>query len=208
MIRKFFLLMILIGFTTGGFAATDDTMQFSLDKIELLKKESQTTGYQVGPDDILEIVVIRPEALQVVETVAPDGTIAFPYIGRVSLKGMTLTDVQKTIEEKLSDGYMKYPVVTVSLKESRSKKFFVYGEVNRPGGYPLDEKTTVLKAISMAGGFTKFGSSSRVKVLRLKKEGPGYEILRINIKEVMSGDSSADILINNGDTIVVSEGVF
>ena len=103
---------------------------------------------------------------------------------------------------------MKYPVVNVILKESRSRRFFVYGEVVRPGAYAIDQNTSVMRAISLAGGFTKFGSSSRVKVLRVRQDGNGYEPLKINIKDVMNGNPNADIKLNTGDIVVVSEGVF
>jgi len=72
----------------------------------------------------------------------------------------------------------------------------------------MTEKMSVLRAISMAGGFTKFGSSSRVKVLRARHENTGYETIKIKIKDVMDGDSKADLLIENGDIVVISEGVF
>jgi len=84
----------------------------------------------------------------------------------------------------------------------------VYGEVTHPGPYAVEENMTVLRAISMAGGFTKFGSSSRVKVLRPRAQGKGYEPVKINIKDVMDGHSDADAVIKPGDIVVVSEGVF
>ena len=66
-----------------------------------------------------------------------------------------------------------------------------------------------MRAISVAGGFTKFGSSSRVKVLRVRTDGKtGYEPLKIDIKAVMNGDPNADVAIHSGDIVVVSEGVF
>ena len=164
--------------------------------------------YDIGPDDILDIHVIQPENLTQTVTVAPDGTITFPYIGTLSVKDRTLASVQDEIEGKLADGYMKYPVVQVSLKESRSRKFFVYGEVNKPGPYPLENNTTILRAISMAGGFTKFGSSSRVKLLRPKKDQAGYDSVKVNINGVMNGDPDADFALNAGDIVVISEGVF
>ena len=67
---------------------------------------------------------------------------------------------------------------------------------------------TVLKAISIAGGFTKFGSASRVKVLRPRENKPGYETIKINMKDVMDGNSEADLSIQSGDMVVVSEGMF
>lgn len=164
--------------------------------------------YVVGVDDVIDISVLQPEKLTSTVSVAPDGSINFPYVGSVQVKGETLTKIQETIQAKLGDGYMKYPVVAVSLRESRSRKFFVYGEVMKPGNYLLDENATVLRAISMAGGFNKFGSSSRVKVLRPNELGAGYATIRVNIKSVMDGDANADILLKPGDIIVVSEGVF
>jgi polysaccharide biosynthesis/export protein len=164
--------------------------------------------YAVGVDDVLEISVLKPELLTQLVTVSPDGSIAFPYIGNVNVKGLSISQVQETIQSRLADGYMRYPVVSVALRESRSRKFSVYGEVLKPGSYPIEENMTVLRAISMAGGFTRFGSSSRVKVLRPKKTGPGYEAIKVNIKAVMDGNSDEDVLLKQGDIVTVSEGVF
>jgi len=166
------------------------------------------SGYTVGVDDILDINIIQPEKLITTATVALDGMISFPYIGNVYVKDKSLSEIQKIIEEKLSDGYMKYPVIAVSLRESHSKNFFVYGEVVRPGSYPIEENMTVLRAISSAGGFTKFGSSSNVKVLRVSEGKTGYQPLKVNIKDIMKGEVEADVLIKADDIIVVSEGIF
>ena len=164
--------------------------------------------YTVGIDDVLDIAVLQPEQLMTSVTVAPDGTINFAYIGNVKVDGLTLAQIQEDIQKRLADGYMRYPVVAVSLKETHSRKFFVYGEVVRPGTFPLNDNTTTLKAISMAGGLTKFGSSSRVKILRPYKDKPGYEAMKVNLKEIMNGDAQKDIVIQSGDMIVVSEGAF
>jgi len=169
---------------------------------------TDASEYVVGVDDILDINILKPEILPNIVTVSPNGAINFPYIGNVTVKGMTLTQVQNEIQKRLSDGYMKFPVVSVSLRESRSKKFFVYGEVMKPGTYLLDDNTSALKAISMAGGFTKFGSSSRVKVLREKKDGSGYETHKINVGAIMGGNPKTDTKIEPGDIVVVSEGLF
>ena len=164
--------------------------------------------YRIGIDDILDIHVLQPEELATTVTVGPDGLIAFPFIGSVSVKGLAISQIQEEVQRRLADGYMKYPVVSVSLKESRSRKFFVYGEVIKPGPYAIEEHTTILRGISMAGGFTKFGSSSHVKLLRPNPDGPGYQTLKINMKAVMDGDSNKDLPIQPGDIIVVSEGMF
>lgn len=171
-------------------------------------QEAVRNEYTVGVEDVLDISVLQPEKLLVTVTVTPDGSISFPYIGNVAVKGQTLTKIQDAIQSRLADGYMKYPVVNVTLRETRSKKYFVYGEVVRPGTYLLDEGATVLKAITMAGGFNKYGSASRVKVMREKKGAPGYETFKVNMKSVMDGASNEDLVLQPGDIVVVSEGVF
>lgn len=173
-----------------------------------LCQDAKKDDYLVGVDDVMEIAVLQPEKTLTTVTVAPGGSITFPYIGNVMVKGMTLGAIQDEIQTRLADGYMKYPVVSVSLKEARSKKFFVYGEVARPGTYILEDGTTVLKAISIAGGFSKFGSSSRVKVLRSKEDASGYENIKVNIKAIMNGSSVEDLKLQPGDIVNIEEGIF
>ena len=165
------------------------------------------TDYTIGVDDVFDISILQPEKMELTITVSPDGAITFPYIGQVSVKDKTPAKVQEEIQSRLADGYLKYPVVSVSLKESHSRKFFVYGEVTKPGTYFLEENITVLKAIFNAGGFTKFGSSSRVKVLRPKADNTGYEMIKVNIKSIMSGQAQ-DVVLQIGDIVQVQEGVF
>lgn len=170
--------------------------------------EDKKKAYVIGVDDVLTIAVLKPEEITVEVTVAPDGKISFPYIGQVEAKDLTLSAIENDIQTRLSKGYFKYPIVSVALRESRSRRFFVYGEVVRPGPYFIDEYTTVLKAISMAGGFTRFGSSSRVKVLRNRSDKKGYEVIKVKIKQIMDGNSKEDFFLRRGDIVIVSEGIF
>ncbi len=164
--------------------------------------------YTIGVGDILEVAIHQPDPMTTRVTVSPGGDISVPYIGSVYVKGRTVSSTQKVIQDKLANGYLKYPVVTVSLVESRSRSFTISGEINRPGNYPLLDNMTVLKAISIAGGFTRFGSSSRVKILRPRKDRPGYISIKVDLKAVLDGDAAADVVIEAGDIIVISEGVF
>ena len=165
------------------------------------------SDYRVGVDDILVINVLQPEEILNEVVVTPDGAISFPYIGNITVRDMTINQIQQEIQQRLADGYLKYPSVVVSLKESRSRKFFVYGEVNKPGAYFMEENATVLRAVSMAGGFTRFGSASRVKVLRPKHLKAGYDSIPVKINAVMSGNSDEDLILKSGDIVVVSEGI-
>ncbi len=198
----------LITFIAALVLSSSMTLQAKAAPEETPAAQQLSAVYLVGVDDVLDISILRPEQLLVSLTVAPDGSITFPYIGTVKVKDMPLAKIQEEIQARLADGYMKYPVVSVSLKESRSRRYFVYGEVERPGAFALADNTTVLRAISSAGGFTKFGSQSRVKVLRPYKGKPGYQVIKINMNAVMNGSSNADILLQPGDIITVSKGMF
>jgi polysaccharide export outer membrane protein len=202
-IHQIFLTVLFLSLASVSISQAKDPAPEQPISIPQVKAE-----YIVGVDDVLDISILQPEKMLITVTVAPDGSINVPYAGSLPVKGMTLFAIQDQIQKKLADGYMKYPVVVVFLKESRSMKFFVYGEVIKPGTYLIDENTTVLKAISIAGGFTKYGSSSRVKVLRPNQDKAGYQTLKVNIKAIMDGSPTEDIILKPGDIVVVSEGVF
>ncbi len=172
------------------------------------EEAATTTEYLVGVDDIIQVTVLQPDKLDIELTVSPDGAITFPYIGKVVVKGLTLMQVQEKISTGLSD-YMKYPVVTVSLRESRSRMFFVYGEVRLPGAYPIQQNMSVLRAVSMAGGFTPVAATNDVKILRAKAgDAGGNETLTADVSAVMQGKMQNDIKVEAGDVITVSKRFF
>ena len=215
--KPFILLPVIVAFALVsasaaiaqvGTVSTDPNPGSPSQSLPCFDPANPATGYAVGVDDVLEINVLKPEQITNVVTVVPDGSINFPYIGSVPVKGRTIDQVQQDIVARLANGYMKYPIVSVVLKESKSRKFFVYGEVLKPGSYPMEDNMTVLRAISMAGGFTRFGSSSGVKVLRPKKGGGGYEPVKVDMRAVMGGSTQEDLSLKQGDIVVVTEGVF
>ena len=165
--------------------------------------------YEVGIDDMLDVNVLQPDQFSTTVSVSPDGSISFPYIGDVQVKGLTLKEIKTEIETRLADGFMKYPLVTVFLKESRSRKFFIYGDIARPGSYPLERDTAVLQAIALAGGFTRFNSSSRVIILRPQQdEQVQYQTMDIDIRAAMRGLSTENPILAAGDIVMVSQGNF
>lgn len=164
--------------------------------------------YAVGVGDELEISVLQPDQFIMNVSVAPDGYISFPYIGKLKVKGSNTSQIQKEIEKKLGEGYLKYPVVTVYLKQSKSKKYLVSGEIERPGAYFLEDDLTVLRAISIAGGFTPVANTNSVKILRLKKDHRGYETIYVNMKRAMDGDMASDVELKPEDMIIVPKSFF
>ena len=97
--------------------------------------------------------------------VKKDGTIDFPELGAISVKGKSTKEVQRFLEKELQD-YLKNPIVSVRLI---NYKFTVLGEVNRPGTYEIiEENYTLLQALGQAGGLTINGKRKNVLVIRHK----------------------------------------
>ncbi len=163
--------------------------------------------YEVGVDDILDISIIKPEPMLSTVTVAPDGSITFPYIGNVQVKGMTLPKIQDEIQKRLANGYVEFPIVSASLRQTRSKKFVIYGQVVHPGTYPIEGNMTILRAITEAGGFIVPGGTGKVKILRPKPGVDKPDVIKSDISNILSGFNQ-NIAVLPGDTIIVSTDKF
>ncbi len=95
-------------------------------------------------------------------TIGPDGTIDLPLLKeRVLCAGHTVADVEKTIN-RLYKNVLGHAVVSVSLSQAKSRKFYALGEVGSPGAHDLTQPVTVLHALAMAGGTTETPRISRV----------------------------------------------
>jgi polysaccharide export outer membrane protein len=159
--------------------------------------------YSIGIDDVLEINVLGHDNLKTNTPIAADGTISFPYIGSINVKGMSLPEIEKEITQRLSNGYIKYPTVSVALASSKSKKYFVYGEVKNPGRYVLEFNMTVLKAISAAGGITPDGLFGSVKLRRRYTESNGIAEFNIDIKNTREKKLNGDMPLEPEDIVIV-----
>jgi polysaccharide export outer membrane protein len=126
--------------------------------------------YHIAPPDTLTITV-RPEPEISRELVVrPDGRISFDLIGDVDVHGKTVEDVRIEITRRLKE-FIVQPDVTVTLTKSESRMFYVFGEVLRPGAFPLVGDVTALQAYGSAGGPTKFASENSARLVRPSPEG-------------------------------------
>ena len=122
-------------------------------------------------------------------------------IGEVMAKGETVTGLANIIQDKLKD-FVSAPEVTVMLRESRSRKIYVIGQINQPGPYPLDPDMTVLQALAASGGFTEWANKKSVLVVR-RQDGK-ENMYRFNYQDFIEGKNlSQNILLQPNDTIVV-----
>lgn len=163
-----------------------------------------TTGdYKIGPEDVLEVIVWRNADLTKTVTVRPDGKISLPLVGDVTAVGLTPDQLTKEIVARLRE-YKENPNVSVIVQQVNSYGIFVLGEVAHPGKYQLKTYTTVLQAVSMAGGFTPYASKNKMFVLRKVPERDTEVRIPIDYDEIVSGeDSTHNTVLIPGDTLVV-----
>ena len=153
--------------------------------------------YQIGPEDVLFVRVWREPDFTLPLAVRPDGKITMPLIGEVQASGQTPLQLTASLKELLTQ-YLNNPEVNVFVTEVRSKKFYIDGEMYRPGSFALVTPTSVLEALSRGGGFRDFANTKKIRVLR------GSQVHYFNYNEVTKGKHlEQNIAVENGDHIIV-----
>ncbi|CAG0959806.1 Polysialic acid transport protein KpsD [Myxococcaceae bacterium] len=165
----------------------------------------EKTPYVIGPSDLLQVTVWKNPELSLDQVpVRPDGRISVPLANDVQAAGLTTDELKQVLTEKLAE-YVTAPDVTVVVLQVNSRRVYVLGEVNRPGPVSLATDTRVLDAISSAGGFSTFADRDRVKVIRRGQAGAVTEY-RFSYSDFVEGTvDNANMLLENGDTVVVSD---
>ncbi len=123
---------------------------------------SETREYLLGPGDTIRIWVYGEKEMSMSLKIGKRGDINFPYIGRVQLSGQATDSIEHDIETRLKAGFIRSPMVTVTMEEFR--KFYLLGEVESPNGYEYEPQLTVEQAIAMAGGFTDRADRSDINI--------------------------------------------
>jgi polysaccharide export outer membrane protein len=125
----------------------------------------ELSTYKLGSGDMISVRVLGEDDLKREKVRLSDaGTISFPILGELRVKGLTANALEEQIARGLKGRYLVNPQVTVSIEEYRP--FFVNGMVEKPGGYPFSPGMTVRKAISVAGGFKERASREKFNIIR------------------------------------------
>jgi polysaccharide export outer membrane protein len=163
------------------------------------------SDYVIGPNDVLTIRYWREDTMSGDVTVRPDGRISLPLINDVQAAGLTPEALRQRIAEAAAR-FVDSPVVSVIVKEIKSRKVYITGMVSKPGEYPLTGPTTVLQLIAIAGGLQDFANEENISVLRpSEKDARGQALsFRVNYKDLTRRRNLAqNIELKPGDTIVV-----
>jgi polysaccharide export outer membrane protein len=165
----------------------------------------------IGPQDLLTITVFDQAELTGKYAVELDGSFSFPFVGRVHVGGKTIRAVEAELKQRLMQGYLKNPQISVAIEEYRSQRVFIVGEVRNVGPHPLTGGMTLIEALAKAGSTTA-EASDEVIVVRGGGAGDGSEAvkagnketLRISLKDLQRGAAGAsDVALRDGDMIYV-----
>jgi len=159
----------------------------------------------VGPGDVFDIRVYGETTLSSSYEVAPDGTINFPLIGSVGVQGKTPTQIEKELEVRLADGYIKQPSVSVRVTDYRSRRVSIFGQVRQPGTFPYNDNMSIVEAITKAGGFTGMAKKNAVRITR--KNGTATDSIIVAVEDIGQGQAP-NFLLRPGDVVFVPERLF
>ena len=157
--------------------------------------------YVIHPSDVLEISVYGENELTRKLVVRPDGKVSFPLVGDIKVAGHSTSEVKAMIDKKVS-AYIPEASSTIIIDQLGSLKYFVVGEVARPGMFNVPSQLTVLQALSLAGGLKTFADEDSIIIIR----GYGKDTTKIlfDYSDVKKGKHlEQNILLDRGDVVLV-----
>ncbi|MGV3774029.1 MAG: polysaccharide biosynthesis/export family protein [Verrucomicrobiales bacterium] len=161
--------------------------------------------YKIASQDVIVIDVLGEKDLSKDFRVSSSGTIRYPWLGTIEVKGRTTSQVEEYLTEALDKDYLVKPQVTVAIKEYRTREVFVNGPVTKPGSVilPGEQDLTILDAIGRAGGLTARANEKKIKWSRgrIEKNFTLEELKRETDKDKI-------IKLEPGDVIEVADKLF
>lgn len=151
-------------------------------------------AYTLDSGDKLRIVVFGQDGITNSYLVGADGHVNLPLVGNVPARGFTTGQLSQMISERLKQGYVRDPHVSVEVETYRP--FFILGEVTNPGQYPYVANMTAETAVAIAGGFSPRASKGKVQLTRNLPD------------QHVKGDVPLNYPLRPGDTVVVKERWF
>jgi polysaccharide export outer membrane protein len=171
---------------------------------------AQVGTYRIQPGDTIDITVLEDSDLNRRALVLPDGRVSVPLAGNIRVAGQTVGQVEQTIASQLEPNFAVRPNVFVALAsvvdDPGLQKVYVLGQVGSPGLREIEPGTTLLQAVSLAGGFGRFAATKRIQLRRTDLQTGQERLFLFNFAAVERGAPiQSMITLREGDVIIVPE---
>ncbi len=182
--KKIINIVLILGFCF----VTEPSLVFAENDVADLKQ------YLLGTGDMVRIQVYDEKDLYLETRVSDTGTISYPFLGELAVKGISLAKLEALITSRLKGDYLINPKVSIDMIEYR--QFYVNGEIENAGGFPYQPGLTVRKAISLAGGFKERASKDKIYIIH--DDSTTSEAIKVTLDEA----------VRPGDIITVEQSFF
>jgi protein involved in polysaccharide export with SLBB domain len=159
----------------------------------------------LGVGDNFEVRVFGEGDLSGTYKVGSEGNINFPLVGVLRVEGLDAQAAAKLIADKLREGILRDPQVTVLIRDQTSKKIYILGQVGHPGTFNYTPSMSVVEAITVAGGFTGIAAKNDTTITR--NEAGKKMIVRVPVADIGEG-KAPNVYLRPGDIISVPERIF
>ena len=159
-------------------------------------KVGQDIEYRLSAGDKIRVVVFGEDTLTGDYVISSGGNLTFPLIGVIKATDQTVEGLQRTIATKLSDGFINNPQVSIQIVSFRP--YYILGEINRPGEYPVSTGLTLKQAIAAAGGYTYRANTKRAFLKRATETD----------ERLVDMTGTNTVIVRAGDTIRIVERHF
>src|SRR5215831_18145104 len=186
-------------------------------------KEQQQTPpieFTLGPGDVLRVSVYDNPDLSQEVTIGADGALSYPLIGRVQAAGLSVRQLESLLAKRFADGYLVSPQVGVTVTQHKSQQVYVMGAVKTPGPYALQRQTTLLEALSAAGGpapdagfeviLTHAADQQALSsgTSKASAAANGQSAVRVSLEQLMAGGVPQRLTLQDGDVLYVPLAAF
>lgn len=158
-------------------------------------------SYVIGPEDVLYVTFWRDKEMSAEVVVRPDGHITLPLLNDIQAAGLTPDALRMQVLAQ-AERYVADPAPTVAVKEVRSRKVFITGQVGKPGMYTLGDQMSVMQLIALAGGLGEEADEENILVMR--SASSRQVVYKVDYNAIVKRrNMQQNIDLEPGDTVVV-----
>ncbi|MBC8424599.1 polysaccharide biosynthesis/export family protein [bacterium] len=174
-------------------------------QLAFAQTDADSEDYRLGIGDVVQLNVLQQPALDRSLVIRPDGTSVIPLVGEIEMAGLTVSEAEELVRQKLR--LFNHDIVDVSLTvtEYNALRIYVLGAVISPGSFTFDSSPTLWDILREAGGVDRDANLTAVRVISI--DGPTTSTSIYDLTGLISGTGGAPpVFLRAGDTVIVPGG--